>query len=296
MVDAKVVTPRLLRSWPLPQPGDDQSKGSKHERGHVLIVGGARKTPGAVLLAGLAALRCGAGVLAMAVPDAVAVPLAVAVPESGVTGWKGKSKLEDSDVEALGGLVAAADAVVVGPGFDDAAMAENVLAVVVAALEGSTPVLLDAYAIGVLAQRPDLAEQLAGRLVVTPNGSEAERLIADADTLDPQSAAEQIARRWSATVSSAGMVAGADAGVADTKTYTVESGHAGLGTSGSGDVLAGAIGGLLARGCDLAQATCWGTYLHAAAGDRLAARVGPLGFLARELLDELPLVLAELNA
>jgi NAD(P)H-hydrate repair Nnr-like enzyme with NAD(P)H-hydrate dehydratase domain len=76
----------------------------------------------------------------------------------------------------------------------------------------------------------------------------------------------------------------------------VSSGHPGLGTSGSGDVLAGAIGGLLARGTQPMQAAAWGTYLHAAAGDRLAARVGRLGFLARELLDELPLLLTELQA
>ncbi len=69
-----------------------------------------------------------------------------------------------------------------------------------------------------------------------------------------------------------------------------------LGTSGSGDVLAGAVGGLLAGGCPPAQAACWGVYVHAAAGDRLTSRVGPLGYLARELSQELPIVLAELRA
>ena len=78
--------------------------------------------------------------------------------------------------------------------------------------------------------------------------------------------------------------------------WLVPAGHSGLGTSGSGDVLAGALVGLLARGVEPAQAACWATYLHAAAGDRLAARVGSLGFLARELLDQLPLVLTELQA
>lgn len=78
--------------------------------------------------------------------------------------------------------------------------------------------------------------------------------------------------------------------------WQAPAGHSGLGTSGSGDVLAGALVGLLARGVELSQAACWATYLHAAAGDRLAARVGSLGFLARELLDQLPLVLTELRA
>ena len=67
-----VISPALLRKWALPGAG-----GSKHARGHVVVVGGSAATPGAVLLAGLAALRVGAGVLALAVPEPVAVPLAV---------------------------------------------------------------------------------------------------------------------------------------------------------------------------------------------------------------------------
>jgi NAD(P)H-hydrate repair Nnr-like enzyme with NAD(P)H-hydrate dehydratase domain len=73
------------------------------------------------------------------------------------------------------------------------------------------------------------------------------------------------------------------------------AGQAGLGTSGSGDVLAGLVAGLLARGAEPAQAAVWGSHLHATAGERLAARVGPLGYLARELLDEAPAVLTELS-
>ena len=65
--------------------------------------------------------------------------------------------------------------------------------------------------------------------------------------------------------------------------------------TGSGDVVAGTLGGFLARGADPAQAACWAKFLHASAGDRLAARVGPLGFLAGEVLDELPTILSELG-
>ena len=85
-------------------------------------------------------------------------------------------------------------------------------------------------------------------------------------------------------------VAGPDGG-----RWFIPAGNAALGTSGSGDVLAGAITGLLARGATTAQAACWATYLHAVAGDRLASRVGRLGFLARELLPELPMILTELE-
>ena len=77
--------------------------------------------------------------------------------------------------------------------------------------------------------------------------------------------------------------------------WHVDAGGPGLGTSGSGDVLAGAIAGLLARGADAAQAAVWATHLHAAAGDRLSERIAPVGYLARELCAELPHVLAAIG-
>jgi NAD(P)H-hydrate repair Nnr-like enzyme with NAD(P)H-hydrate dehydratase domain len=72
-------------------------------------------------------------------------------------------------------------------------------------------------------------------------------------------------------------------------------GNVGLATSGSGDVLAGIIAGLLARGAPAFVATCWGVYLHATAGDRLSRRIGPLGFLAHELLAEIPGIMGALS-
>ena len=78
-IPTEIVTPALLRAWPLPEPG-----ASKHSRGHIAVIGGSRSTPGALALAGIAALRVGAGVLALAAPEPVAIPLAVAVPEASV--------------------------------------------------------------------------------------------------------------------------------------------------------------------------------------------------------------------
>jgi hydroxyethylthiazole kinase-like uncharacterized protein yjeF len=294
--DAVPVTPDLLRRWTLPDAGT-----SKRSRGQALIIGGAAATPGAVMLAGMAALRVGAGVLAMAVPDPVAVSVAVAVPESSTSGWGGPAA---GDVRAgvLDALLARADSVTVGPGVDDAEVAK-VLVRHVARSGFAGPVVLDAYALGVLDQVDDgVASALAGRLVLTPNRTETARLVGErADDSEDEDAgedadsdrdrAEDVARRWKAVVSCYGVIAAPDG-----DTHVVSSGHPGLGTSGSGDVLAGAIGGLLARGTDPVPAAAWGTYLHATAGDRLAARVGRLGFLARELLDELPLVLTELQA
>src|SRR5215218_7630336 len=75
----QILTPAALRDWPLPMPGGDKSS-----RGRVLVIGGARTTPGAAMLAGLAALRVGAGVLTLAVAESVAGPVAAAIPEAAV--------------------------------------------------------------------------------------------------------------------------------------------------------------------------------------------------------------------
>ena len=77
----------------------------------------------------------------------------------------------------------------------------------------------------------------------------------------------------------------------DGRTWTYSGGSPGLGVSGSGDILAGIVGGLLARGADPLSALLWSVWLHGAAGEALAKKVGPIGFLAREIADEIPALL-----
>jgi ADP-dependent NAD(P)H-hydrate dehydratase len=284
-----VVTPALLRDWALPAVGS-----SKYGRGQVLVVGGARGTPGAAMLAAIASLRAGAGRLTLAVADSVAVAVAVAIPESGVVGLPetASGSVRGDGGERLAGTVASSDAVLVGPGLDDPEETAGLLRGLAAHVGPDTRVVLDAYALGVLPGLDDVVERLADRLVLTPNTGEAERLLGrPVDDGGLPDAVAELAARYGAVVSCFGEVAAPDG-----RRWQMSTGYGGLATSGSGDVMAGGLCGLLARGADLDQATCWGTHLHAAAGDRLAARIGPTGFLARELLDELPVVLAELGA
>ncbi len=279
------ITAQALRDWPLPKPA-----GHKHSRGEVLVVGGARSAPGAAMLAGLAALRVGAGVLGLAVSEAVAAAVGAAVPEAGVL-WL-PEPVGPGAAEVLAQRLAGADAVLVGPGLDDAERTRQLLGELIPALAADASVVLDAYALGVFADLDAaLQRQLAGRLVLTPNSAEAARLAGcPAEQLSLSRLAD-VAERYRAVISWSNSVLAPDG-----RSWTVPAGHAGLGTSGSGDVLAGAITGLLARGADPAQAACWATYLHASAGDRLAAPVGPLGFLAGDLLGQLPRILAELRS
>lgn len=278
------ITPALLRDWPLPADAT-----SKYGRGQVVVIGAARGTPGAALLAGVAALRVGAGRLTMAVARSVAVPLAVEVPEAGVIGLP---ETEDGSpdgtgIDALANTLTTADAVLVGPGLDDPERTIDLLHALSAAVPRKVPVLLDAFALGVLPRVPEVAERLAGRLVLTPNPTEA-ALLLGVDEIDDRSCVH-IATRYDAVVTCQGQVAAPDG-----RRWEVSTGLPGLATSGSGDVLAGSLVGILARGADPAQAACWATHLHAAAGDRLATRIGHLGYLARELPGELPTLLDEL--
>jgi ADP-dependent NAD(P)H-hydrate dehydratase len=286
--DPVPVTPALLRGWPLPEPSDD---GGKHERGTVLVVGGADSTPGGVLLAGLAALRVGAGKLKVATVHSTAVALAVALPEARVVALPALEggSLGGSCADQVCSLAERADAVVLGPGLlDDQATGALLEAVVPGLEDGDAAVELDALALVALAGRPELVAPLAGRLVLTPNPREATALLGG-EELDGCDAALAVARRYRAAVACQGGAADRDG-----RTWTDEAGGAGLGTSGSGDVLAGVVGGLLARGADPAQAAVFGQHVHAVAGDRLSEQVG-LGFLARELLDEVPAVLRDLR-
>jgi ADP-dependent NAD(P)H-hydrate dehydratase len=283
------VTPALLRAWQLPEP-----HGSKYGRGQVLVVGGARATPGAAMLAGLAALRVGAGRLSLAVAESVAPAVAVAVPEAGV---RGLAEDDDGDVsggdaQRLEGHAGRADAVLLGPGLGAPEGTLVLLRGLVPHLDDEVPVVLDAFALGVLPGAADVQERLRGRLVLTPNLVEMARLLGRQEIADEAAAdaVQEVAERFGAVVCGHGFVSDGE------RMWRSSTGHTGLGTSGSGDVLAGAIVGLLARGAEAAQAAAWAMHLHAAAGDSLTARVGKVGFLARELVDELPHELHALSA
>jgi hydroxyethylthiazole kinase-like uncharacterized protein yjeF len=147
------------------------------------------------------------------------------------------------------------------------------------------PVLLDALAMDALASMGRFDQPV----LLTPHAGEMAHLTGrDKEQLreEPQEAAVRQAAAWNAVV----VLKGPTTCIAapDGSAWTHRSQAPGLGTCGSGDVLAGLIAGLAARGASPAQAAAWGVALHARAGDRLARRMGELGYLARELAAEIP--------
>ena len=288
---ATMITERLLQEWPLPA----LTGTGKSSRGDVWVLGGARGTPGAAMLAGLAALRVGAGRLTLAVAESVATAVAVAVPESGVNplpetkGGAVRGEVSKELAERLAGC----DALLVGSGLDDANHTAALIEALLPVVSDNTHVVLDAYALGILPDVTDVADRWAGRLILTPNTEELERLLeAPAGELDDPAelpdAVRDAARRYNAVITCHNVIADPAGSI-----WQAAPNCIGLGTSGSGDVLGGIVLGLLGRGADPAQAACWGTYLHLTAGHRLTAKVGTVGFLADELLPELPVLLDE---
>ena len=289
--DALIVTPQLLRGWALPQPGSASDKG---ERGSIVVIGGSPQTPGAVLLAGVAALRAGAGKLAIITAEAVAASLAVAVPEALVAGvpTTAEGGLDPAAMDEMVGRVQGTQAVLIGPGLSGPETTAELVAGLLPRLPPEAAVVLDALALTCGALSADLLHARQGQAVLTPNDDEMERLLGHrpGDEHSHGDLARSAARALGAVVALRGAVASPDG-----RAWYGQTGHAGLGTSGSGDVLAGLVAGLAARGAPGEQAAVWGVHLHGEAGERLAARIGRLGFLARELLDEIPGVLTQLD-
>lgn len=286
-----------LRANPLPRHSDDDDKDA---RGRVLVVGGGVEVPGGVLLAGLAALRAGAGKLQIATAKDVAPGMALAVPEARVTGLEQSraGEIAASAAKVLAKRVGLCDAVLLGPGMMDGETTGKLTAKVLGrAGTCSTGFVLDAAALHGLRDLRDMLRDraLAGRVIITPHAGEMATLLGtsrDAVLADRLGAAREAASSLQVVVAMKG--SGTFIVTPQGQAWCCRRGNVGLATSGSGDTLAGIVAGLLARGASPLHATIWGVFLHAEAGARLSRKHGPVGFLARELLAEVPGLMAEL--
>jgi ADP-dependent NAD(P)H-hydrate dehydratase len=284
------LTPARLRQLPLPALDDSDDK---EARGRVLVVGGSAQNPGGLLLAAEAAMRAGAGKLQLAAPDAVASAVAVAVPEARVFALtaSGAEGIDPGAAKQLADRADGVDALLIGPGLVDEDAAGRLTGGVLKRIR-KPAVVLDAGGLAALRRDPRALAQLEGRAVLTPHAGEMAQLLRmerDEVEGDPEAAARRAAEAFGAVVALKGSetVIVAQDGAA----YRYTRGGVGLGTSGSGDVLAGIVAGLLARGADPLRAAAWGVFLHGEAGNALARRHGAVGFLARELAAQVPRIL-----
>ncbi|MEA1832349.1 NAD(P)H-hydrate dehydratase [Methylobacterium durans] len=289
---ANPLTLERLRALPLPMP----EEGGKEQRGTALVLGGTTEVPGAAFLAGVAALRAGAGRLRIATVRSVAISMALAVPEARVVGLAETEGGEIDPAEAETRVLALAErcqAVLIGPGLS-AGTATDALSVSLLSGRPAASFVLDAGAIPGLADHAAAVRACGGRAVITPHAGEMARLLKierNAVETDPLAAALRAADLLECVV----IMKGAESWIVNPagERWLYSGGGVGLATSGSGDALSGILAGLLARGADAMTAALWGVHLHGEAGRRLADRVGPIGFLAREIAAEVPAILRD---
>jgi hydroxyethylthiazole kinase-like uncharacterized protein yjeF len=276
-----------LRANPLPAP---DPHADKNARGRVFIIGGCVRVPGGLLLTAEAALRAGAGKVQVATAATTAMALGIAMPEIAVFPIE-----EDDDGEILRmeeGLAADAarsDAVIVGPAMSSGEAAGGLVDMLLAGACDHSTLVLDAGALMTLLPR---AKALAARpspAVLTPHvGEMAAMLGCDAARIEADR--EAAVRRAAQLYGSIVVLKGSTSLIADRggALFAYAGGGVGLATGGSGDVLAGIAAGLAARGASPLDAALWSVWLHGEAGRRCAEQIGPLGFLARELLAHVP--------
>jgi ADP-dependent NAD(P)H-hydrate dehydratase / NAD(P)H-hydrate epimerase len=276
-VRAGLVEASDVTRW-LPHPQVVEHKG---RRGHVLVVGGSPGMRGAGRLTAMAALRAGAGLCTLA---ADGEPQA---PDSVMT--------RSLDGTELGSLLAGKAAVVIGPGLGTAASS---VARVREVLASGVPAVLDADALNVLVDDPAAIAAAAGPVVITPHPGEASRLLgittADIEA-DRLAAARALAAKTRAIIVLKGARTIVCDGTSDDQCWINPTGGPALATGGSGDVLAGAIGALLAQGVSAVNAARAGVYVHGAAGDALAQSFGDRGVVSSDLPDAIAVAIRSLS-
>ncbi len=286
------------------------ARGHKGTFGKLLVIAGSLDFAGAALLVCRAAGRAGAGLVTLAVPESLQPLFAAKVVEATTLA------LPEDDVEEVDPEPALArildhdhDALVVGPGLRPGLATTELVRLLLAVGEEPTPVpaVLDAEALRSLASLDGWWQLVRRPCVLTPHAGEFARLRA-AGGRDPSTDGDlnhdDVARIWAATDAAARwrqvvVLKGAHTVVAvppsgrrvprGPRAWVAPFANPALASGGTGDVLAGTIGALLAQGLDTSAAARLGVYLHGLAGEAVRARLGDAGLLAGDLPDELPL-------
>lgn len=311
-VDLEVATAEEARAL-LPARPRDANKGTF---GKALIVAGSANYTGAPYLAAAAAARIGAGLVTLAVPGAIYPILAASIHEATFLVLPDDvGALIPDAVKVLAEPMSRYQALLLGPGIGrEAGTAELVWrllgreppdrkmrigfldAQVAVEVPASLPTVIDADALNILAQKKNWWQELKGLYLLTPHSGEMARLLG-AETADVQAdrigTARRAAMEWGQII----LLKGACSVLAspEGRITIIPFTNPALATAGTGDVLAGAIVGLLAQGLSLYEAALLGAYLHGLAGEMARQDLGDAGVVAGDLLPRLPLAIKRLR-
>ena len=296
-VQLELLTARWATTSFPPRP-ESANKGTF---GKVLVVGGSKRYVGAPRLAALGAYRSGAGLVTIACPEPVQQLIAGGFAEAT---WLPQPA---ADGGGLAGETAIAlrntwrdyESAVIGPGLGDSSETSAMIWAMLPDLASDLPngIVFDADALNALASMPDAGERMPEKAVLTPHPGEMARLM-DMTVGEVQEARLQTAKGAAAKYGCTVVLKGAHSVVAhaDGRARLSPFANPLLATAGSGDVLAGIIGGYLAQGMEPFEAACLGVYAHGATGEALRLEYGEAGLLAGEIADRLPKVVKEIAA
>ena len=258
----------------------------KGNYGKLLLLCGSVGYTGAAALASMAALRTGAGLMYLGVPESIYEIEAGRLLEPVVFPLEDENgAYAASAATEISEMLDRMDAVLIGPGIGRTTGVSNVLQTVLDRFKG--PVVVDADGITLLSAHKDLVRGRRGQTILTPHASEFERLYGDIDG-DRRHAAMSLARDLNAVV----LLKGHRTIITDGHVcYENHTGNPGMAVGGSGDVLAGIITALLGFRLPALEAAACGAWLHGAAGDLCAEQIGQYGMLPSDMIQAIPRLL-----
>lgn len=279
-------TDRLLFNKAVFNRPDDSNKGTL---GSLLCICGSYGMAGAAIMAGKAALRCGIGLLKIAVPKSIYPVCATNILESVYYPLEETSNgiISSKNTDFLLEMCEKSSAVVIGCGLSVCEDTKNLVQSVITNCE--KPLVIDADALNCICNKPEILKNLKAPAIITPHPSEMARLLHStpkAVNSNRENTAIDFAKKFGVVTVLKG--AGTIIASPDGEVYINHTGNSGMATGGSGDILSGIIGSLLAQGASPINAAAAGVFLHGTIGDLAAEKLGKISMLPTDMIDMIP--------
>lgn len=279
-------TDRLLFNKAVFNRPDDSNKGTL---GSLLCICGSYGMAGAAIMAGKAALRCGIGLLKIAVPKSIYPVCATNILESVYYPLEETSNgvISSKNTDFLLEMCEKSSAVVIGCGLSVCDDTKNLVQSVITNCE--KPLVIDADALNCICNKPEILKNLKAPAIITPHPGEMARLLHSTPKTvnsNRENTAIDFAKKFGIVTVLKG--AGTIIASPDGEVYINHTGNSGMATGGSGDVLSGIIGSLLAQGASPINAAAAGVFLHGTIGDLAAEKLGKISMLPTDMIDMIP--------
>ena len=279
-------TDRLLFNKAVFNRPDDSNKGTL---GSLLCICGSYGMAGAAIMAGKAALRCGIGLLKIAVPKSIYPVCATNILESVYYPLEETSNgvISSKNTDFLLEMCKKSSAVVIGCGLSVCDDTKNLVQSVITNCE--KPLVIDADALNCICNKPEILKNLKAPAIITPHPGEMARLLHSTPKTvnsNRENTAIDFAKKFGVVTVLKG--AGTIIASPDGEVYINHTGNSGMATGGSGDVLSGIIGSLLAQGAAPINAAAAGVFLHGTIGDLAAEKLGKISMLPTDMIDMIP--------